>query len=69
MGSRFAGGSALRWMGQVLMGIGAVVFLVGDGLLRVFWNVSFVVALIVGVVSGLGICAIGWVLKSGGERS
>ena len=51
------------------MGIGAVVFLVGDGLLRVFWNVSFVVALIVGVVSGLGICAIGWVLRSGGERS
>lgn len=55
--------------GQVLTWTGAVVFLVGDGLLRVFWNVSFLVALMVGGISGLGIFAIGWVLKSGGERS
>ncbi len=54
-------GQMLGWiLSRGLMGIGAILFLVGDRALKVFAGMSFLPALMVSVLGGLVLCVLGF---------
>src|ERR1700722_6856963 len=52
----------LRYLSKLLMAIGACVFLVGDKFLEAFARFNFLSAEIIGILSGILLCAAGYAI-------
>ncbi|MDE3201567.1 MAG: hypothetical protein KGN79_11675 [Acidobacteriota bacterium] len=65
MGAEKTAGQMLEWMlSRGLMGVGAVSFVFGDRMLEVISGMGFLPALMVSVLGGLVLCALGYAIAS-----
>lgn len=56
------GTSTIRFLSKLLIVIGGLVFLVGDKFLQNFFHFGFVIGEVVGIFSGLLLCALGFAI-------
>lgn len=67
--AKSTGTATLQLLSKVLMVIGGLVFLLGDRFLREIMHFNFLLAEVVGILTGLFLCALGFAIgKSVGVK-
>jgi len=61
--------TAARALSNVLLFVGALIFILGDRALREFWKVDFLPAEVCGIGGGLLLMLLGAAIKSAASRS
>lgn len=60
--AKAAGTATIQFLSKVLMITGGLVFLLGDRFLRNVMHFSFLMGEVIGILSGLSLCALGFAL-------